>query len=148
MQQKQQVQDRKPSLSGAGKEPSHSSSSSQPGLPTPPLTPPDRRTEDKASSNQAATAASSTPSRPAASVDSFSTPQPSASRGQCVSESGSSSTLAETQTSDGRFVSAGESLSATPLTMSARISALNIVGELLRKVGVRSPCVSVFKSPP
>ncbi|CAK6978098.1 nuclear distribution protein nudE homolog 1-B-like [Scomber scombrus] len=29
----------------------------------------------------------------------------------------------------------GESLSATPLTMSARISALNIVGELLRKVG-------------
>ncbi|MEQ2194598.1 hypothetical protein XENOCAPTIV_000305, partial [Xenoophorus captivus] len=31
-----------------------------------------------------------------------------------------------------------ESLSATPLTTSARISALNIVGELLRKVGVRS----------
>ncbi|KAF7640967.1 hypothetical protein LDENG_00002600 [Lucifuga dentata] len=32
------------------------------------------------------------------------------------------------------FVSAGESFSAT-LTTSARISALNIVGELLRKVG-------------
>ncbi|XP_068581696.1 nuclear distribution protein nudE homolog 1-A-like isoform X2 [Cebidichthys violaceus] len=32
-------------------------------------------------------------------------------------------------------VSRGESLSGNPLTMSARISALNIVGELLRKVG-------------
>lgn len=40
---------------------------------------------------------------------------------------------------------AGESLSATALTMSARISALNIVGELLRKVGV-SRCCSVSPS--
>uniref|UniRef100_A0A665TPK3 NudE neurodevelopment protein 1 n=1 Tax=Echeneis naucrates TaxID=173247 RepID=A0A665TPK3_ECHNA len=63
VQQKQQVQDRKPSLSSVVKEPSSSSSSC------------------------------------------------------CV------------------FVSAAESLSATPLTTSARISALNIVGELLRKVG-------------
>lgn len=31
----------------------------------------------------------------------------------------------------------GDSLTGTPLTTSARISALNIVGELLRKVGVR-----------
>ena len=30
----------------------------------------------------------------------------------------------------------GDSLAGTPLTTSARISALNIVGELLRKVGV------------
>lgn len=37
-----------------------------------------------------------------------------------------------------RVCFSGESLSGTPLTMSARISALNIVGELLRKVGVRS----------
>ncbi|XP_069021555.1 nuclear distribution protein nudE homolog 1-like [Embiotoca jacksoni] len=94
VQQKQQVQDRKPSFSGAAvKEPSSSSSSSA-GLPTPPLTPPDKRAEDK------------TLSRP---PESFSTPPPSVSR--------------------------GESLSATPLTTSARISALNIVGELLRKVG-------------
>nr|XP_046270859.1 nuclear distribution protein nudE homolog 1-like isoform X2 [Scatophagus argus] len=112
VQQKQQVQDRKPSLSGAVKEPSSSSSSSSlAGLPTPPLTPPDKRSEDKttsSSSNQPAPAAS-TPSRPPASAESFTTPLPSAS--------------------------AGESLSGTPLTSSARISALNIVGELLRKVG-------------
>lgn len=38
-------------------------------------------------------------------------------------------------------VPAGESLSGTPLTTSARISALNIVGELLRKVGVRASLV-------
>lgn len=31
----------------------------------------------------------------------------------------------------------GDGLTGTPLTTSARISALNIVGELLRKVGVR-----------
>lgn len=103
VQQKQQVQDRKPSISSAVKEPSSSSST---GFPTPPLTPPDRRTEDK-------TTALSThqppPSRPAASSEVCSTPPPSASR--------------------------AESLSATPLTTSARISALNIVGELLRKVG-------------
>lgn len=37
-----------------------------------------------------------------------------------------------------RVCCSGESLSGTPLTTSARISALNIVGELLRKVGVRS----------
>lgn len=37
-----------------------------------------------------------------------------------------------------RVCFSGESLSGTPLTTSARISALNIVGELLRKVGVRS----------
>lgn len=30
----------------------------------------------------------------------------------------------------------GDGLTGTPLTTSARISALNIVGELLRKVGV------------
>lgn len=35
-----------------------------------------------------------------------------------------------------RFV-LGDGLTGTPLTTSARISALNIVGELLRKVGVR-----------
>ncbi|XP_070704563.1 nuclear distribution protein nudE homolog 1 [Pempheris klunzingeri] len=111
VQQKQQVQDRKPSLSSAVKEPSSSSTSSSTGLPTPPLTPPDKRAEDKStssSSNQPAPSAS-TPSRPPASVESFSTPPPPSSR--------------------------GESLSGTPLTTSARISALNIVGELLRKVG-------------
>ncbi|XP_044037587.1 nuclear distribution protein nudE homolog 1-like isoform X2 [Siniperca chuatsi] len=109
VQQKQQVQDRKPSLSSAVREPSSSSSSA--GLPTPPLTPPDKRTEDKttsSSSNQPLPSAT-TPSRPPASAESFTTPPPSISR--------------------------GESLSGTPLTMSARISALNIVGELLRKVG-------------
>ncbi|XP_041832406.1 nuclear distribution protein nudE homolog 1-like [Melanotaenia boesemani] len=102
VQQKQQVQDRKPSLSSAAKEPSSSSSSA--ALPTPPLTPPDKRTEDKTTSSSPAT-----PSRPPASSEVFTTPSPSVSR--------------------------GESLSATPLTTSARISALNIVGELLRKVG-------------
>lgn len=35
------------------------------------------------------------------------------------------------------FFSGGDGLTGTPLTTSARISALNIVGELLRKVGVR-----------
>ncbi|KAM9345815.1 nuclear distribution protein nudE homolog 1 [Symphorus nematophorus] len=115
VQQKQQVQDRKPSLTSAVKEPSSSSSSSSlAGLPTPPLTPPDKRTEDKTSSssfNQPAPSATttSTPSRPSASAESFTTPLPSINR--------------------------GENLSGTPLTTSARISALNIVGELLRKVG-------------
>ncbi|KAM4530355.1 nuclear distribution protein nudE homolog 1-like isoform 2-T2 [Odontesthes bonariensis] len=104
VQQKQQVQDRKPSLSSAVKEPSSSSSSSSTGFPTPPLTPPDKRTEDKATSLSSNAASPST--------EVFSTPPPSVSR--------------------------GESLSATPLTTSTRISALNIVGELLRKVGVRS----------
>ncbi|KAM4536059.1 nuclear distribution protein nudE homolog 1-A-like [Fundulus diaphanus] len=102
VQQKQQVQDRKPSISSAVKEPSSSSSSA--GLPTPPLTPPDRRSEDKTAAPSAVT-----PSRPAASAEAFSSPPPSVGR--------------------------AESLSATPLTTSARISALNIVGELLRKVG-------------
>uniref|UniRef100_A0A8D3ATX8 NUDE domain-containing protein n=1 Tax=Scophthalmus maximus TaxID=52904 RepID=A0A8D3ATX8_SCOMX len=87
VQQKQQVQDRKPSFSNVVKEtPSSSSTSSLAGLPTPPLTPLDKTTSS--SSNQ-----------------------PSS------------------------FLSAGESLLATPFTTSARISALNIVGELLRKVG-------------
>ncbi|XP_053194159.1 nuclear distribution protein nudE homolog 1-B-like [Scomber japonicus] len=96
VQQKQQVQDRKPSISSAAKEPSSSSSSSSSaaGLPTPPLTPPDKRTDE----NKTASSSSNPP-------------VPSAS------------------------LSRGESLSATPLTTSARISALNIVGELLRKVG-------------
>ncbi|KAM4716750.1 nuclear distribution protein nudE homolog 1-like [Anableps anableps] len=109
VQQKQQVQDRKPSISSTVKEPSSSSSST--GLPTPPLTPPDRRPEDKttASSSHQPPPSAVTPSRPAASSEVFSTPPPSVSR--------------------------AESLSATPLTTSARISALNIVGELLRKVG-------------
>ncbi|KAA8585545.1 hypothetical protein FQN60_004239 [Etheostoma spectabile] len=105
VQQKQQVQDRKPTLSSAIKDPSSSASA---GLPTPPLTPPDKRTEDRttySSSNQPVPSATPPP-RPA---ESFTTPQPSVSR--------------------------GESLSGTPLTTSARISALNIVGELLRKVG-------------
>ncbi|XP_015234885.1 PREDICTED: nuclear distribution protein nudE homolog 1-B-like [Cyprinodon variegatus] len=105
VQQKQQVQDRKPSI----KEPSSSSSSA--AFPTPPLTPPDRRTEDKSTAASALhpLPPSATPSRPAASSEVFSTPPPSVSR--------------------------AESLSGTPLTTSARISALNIVGELLRKVG-------------
>ncbi|MED6293865.1 hypothetical protein CHARACLAT_015049 [Characodon lateralis] len=109
VQQKQQVQDRKPSISSAMKEPSSSSSST--GLPTPPLTPPDRKPEDKttASASHQPLPPAVTPSRPAASSGVFSTPPPSVSR--------------------------AESLSATPLTTSARISALNIVGELLRKVG-------------
>uniref|UniRef100_A0A671XA18 NudE neurodevelopment protein 1 n=1 Tax=Sparus aurata TaxID=8175 RepID=A0A671XA18_SPAAU len=83
VQQKQQVQERKPSLSSADKTTSSSSNQPAPSV--------------------------STPSRPPAAAESFSTPLPSISR--------------------------GESLSGTPLTTSARISALNIVGELLRKVG-------------
>ncbi|XP_078126300.1 nuclear distribution protein nudE homolog 1-A-like [Sander vitreus] len=107
VQQKQQVQDRKPTLSSAIKDLSSASA----GLPTPPLTPPDKRTEDRttsSSSNQPVPSATPPP-RPAASAESFTTPLPSVSR--------------------------GESLSGTPLTTTARISALNIVGELLRKVG-------------
>ncbi|KAG8006551.1 Nuclear distribution protein nudE-like protein 1 [Nibea albiflora] len=118
VQQKQQVQDRKPSLSSAVKEPSSTStttgttsSSSLTGLPTPPLTPPDKRTEDKTSNQPTPSAA--TPCRPPA--DCFTTPV-GLHQQRCL-------------------VSAGESLSGTPLTTSARISALNIVGELLRKVG-------------
>ncbi|KAK2832978.1 hypothetical protein Q5P01_016867 [Channa striata] len=107
VQQKQQVQDRKPSLSSAVKESSLSSSST--GLPTPPLTPQDKKAEDKttsSASNQPVLSAA-TPSKPPVSAESYSTPPP------CR----------------------GESLSGTPLTTSARITALNIVGELLRKVG-------------
>ncbi|XP_054463657.1 LOW QUALITY PROTEIN: nuclear distribution protein nudE homolog 1-A-like [Anoplopoma fimbria] len=115
VQQKQQVQDRKPSFSSAIRDPSSSSSSSASaglGLPTPPLTPADKRPEDKTtspSSNQPVPSSTTTPSRPPASSESFSSTPLSVSR--------------------------GESLSGNPLTMSARISALNIVGELLRKVG-------------
>ncbi|KAM9394179.1 nuclear distribution protein nudE homolog 1 [Pholidichthys leucotaenia] len=110
VQQKQQVQDRKPSLSSAAKEPLTSSSSSSSVVAVFP-TPPDKRIDDKtvsSSSNQPPPTVT-TPSRSLASTESFITPTPSVSR--------------------------GESLSATPLTTSARISALNIVGELLRKVG-------------
>uniref|UniRef100_A0A1A7WTR5 NudE nuclear distribution E homolog 1 (A. nidulans) n=1 Tax=Iconisemion striatum TaxID=60296 RepID=A0A1A7WTR5_9TELE len=110
VKQKQQVQDRKPSLSSAVKEPSSSSSSST-GFPTPPLTPQDRNKDDKissSSSNQTLPPAAML-SKPPGSSEAFSTPPPSLSR--------------------------AEGLSGTPLTMSARISALNIVGELLRKVG-------------
>ncbi|KAI9539747.1 hypothetical protein NQZ68_005831 [Dissostichus eleginoides] len=108
----QHKQDRRPSLSSAIKDPSSSSSSSSTtaGLPTPPLTPPDKRAEDKTTSSTQPPPSAITPSRPPASVESFSTPPPSVSR--------------------------GESLSATPLPSSARISALSIVGELLRKVGI------------
>ncbi|KAF7655839.1 hypothetical protein LDENG_00049340, partial [Lucifuga dentata] len=70
VQQKQQKQDRKPSLSTAAKGPSSSSSSSA-CLPTPPLTPPDKRTEDKptsSSSNQPLPSAAM-PSRPAVPAD-------------------------------------------------------------------------------
>lgn len=200
VQQKQQVQDRKPSLSSAVKEPSSSSSpssstsSSMAGLPTPPLTPPDKRVEDKtmsSSSNQPAPSVS-TPSRPPAAAESFSTPLPSISRGRPTSVVLSElllllllqntdylilrlNTLLRTKTAIcdqlmvycksskpsvmsavplclyifdliistliSCCVPAGESLSGTPLTTSARISALNIVGELLRKVGVRASLV-------
>ncbi|KAK1878089.1 Nuclear distribution protein nudE like 1-A [Dissostichus eleginoides] len=70
---------------------------------------PSLSTEDKTTSSTQPPPSAITPSRPPASVESFSTPPPSVSR--------------------------GESLSATPLPSSARISALSIVGELLRKVG-------------
>ncbi|KAM6913447.1 nuclear distribution protein nudE homolog 1-A-like [Lycodopsis pacificus] len=104
VQQKQQVQDRKPSLSSAIRDPSSSSSSSSSsaGLPTPPLTPPDKETEDKTTS-------------------------PSSHRPVVPSSAASADSLGS--------VSRGESLSGNPLTMSARLSALSIVGELLRKVG-------------
>ncbi|KAG7504916.1 hypothetical protein JOB18_019414 [Solea senegalensis] len=105
VQQKQQVQDCKPCISVVVKEPPSSSSSSA-GPPTPPLTPPDRTTSS--SSAQAVPSATATPSRPPAPTESFTTPPPSVSR--------------------------GESLSATLLATSVRISALNIVGELLSKV--------------
>ncbi|XP_057716889.1 nuclear distribution protein nudE homolog 1-A-like [Corythoichthys intestinalis] len=70
---------------------SSSSSSTTAPLPTPPLTPPDKRTQDKMSAR--------TPRTPAVNKD------------------------------------ANGGAAAIPLTTSARISALNIVGELLRKVG-------------
>ena len=41
-----------------------------------------------------------------------------------------------TMTSSHTGLFSGVTMSGTPLTTSARISALNIVGELLRKVGV------------
>ncbi|XP_047427576.1 nuclear distribution protein nudE homolog 1-B-like [Mugil cephalus] len=108
VQQKQQVQDRKPSLSGSVKEPSTAPSA---GFPTPPLTPPDKRTDEKSTSSPPnhPLPSATTPSRPPASAESSTAPPPSVGR--------------------------GESLTGTPLTTSARISALNIVGELLRKVG-------------
>ncbi|XP_068193833.1 nuclear distribution protein nudE homolog 1 isoform X2 [Antennarius striatus] len=108
VQQKQQVQDRKPSFS---KEPPPSTSLV--GFPTPPLTASDRWAENRplpSSSNEHAPAAG-TPSRPPAS-EAISAPpaaQAPASR--------------------------GDGVSGPPLTPAARISALNIVGELLRKVG-------------
>ncbi|XP_026181879.1 nuclear distribution protein nudE homolog 1-like [Mastacembelus armatus] len=124
VQQKQQVQDKKPTLSSAVKETSSSSSSSA-GLPTPPLTPPDKRTEDKTTSSSSAQPVHSatTPSRPPAAEDPISTPLSSAS------------TPLSSVSTPLPSISRGESLSGTPLTTSARISALNIVGELLRKVG-------------
>lgn len=111
VRQKQQVQDRKPSLTTSAKEPlPTAASSTSTSLPTPPLTPPDKRTEDKnaSSSNQPVPSSTDTPSRPAALAETFATPA---------------------------SISRADSLSGTPLTTSARISALNIVGELLRKVG-------------
>lgn len=42
------------------------------------------------------------------------------------------------------FHVSGDGLTGTPLTTSARISALNIVGELLRKVGVGDAFVSLL----
>ncbi|RVE70007.1 hypothetical protein OJAV_G00083560 [Oryzias javanicus] len=74
-------------------------------LKDPPPTPPLTPPDRRAEDRTA----SSKPPRPAASEDFSTPPPPSASR--------------------------GDGLSATPLTTSARISALNIVGELLRKVG-------------
>lgn len=86
----QQKQDRKPSLSA---------------VPTPPLTPPDKRTEDKRMDKpQPVPTEAALTGAPAADPS-------STSRVETVCGSG------------------------TLLTMSARISALNIVGELLRKVG-------------
>lgn len=106
VQQKQQ-QDRRPSFKEPSTSPPFSSSSSA-VFPTPPLTPLDKPTDDK-TSTQLAPSAAITPSRPPPATEAFTGQTPSISR--------------------------GESLSATPLTTSARISALNIVGELLRKVG-------------
>ncbi|XP_075999376.1 nuclear distribution protein nudE homolog 1-like [Genypterus blacodes] len=106
----QQKQDSKPSLRAAAKEPSPSPSSLA-GLLTPPPTPLDKRAEDKTTSSSSSELlpSAAAPSTPTVSADSLATPPPSISR--------------------------GESLSATPLTTAVRISALNIVGELLRKVG-------------
>lgn len=42
----------------------------------------------------------------------------------------------------------GDGLTGTPLTTSARISALNIVGELLRKVGVRDLIITLLQDSP
>ncbi|XP_029914914.1 nuclear distribution protein nudE homolog 1-like [Myripristis murdjan] len=106
----QQKQERKPSFSSASKDPTFDAP------PTPQLNPGDNKTEDKTTPSSSSStnqplhlAAPSTPSTPSVPADSFTTPTPSISR--------------------------GDSLSGTPLTTSARISALNIVGELLRKVG-------------
>ncbi|TNM97107.1 nuclear distribution protein nudE homolog 1-like [Takifugu flavidus] len=102
VQQKQQVQDKTPPHSSALKE--LCSTPPAPlavgGLPTPPLTPPDRRAEGRNPSSPSNDPIC-TPSRPPAS--------PPFTR--------------------------GGSLWRAPLTTTARISALSIVGELLRKVG-------------
>ncbi|KAL6102426.1 nde1 [Pungitius sinensis] len=98
--QQKPVQDRKSSLSSSIRDPA-SSSSPTAGLPTPPLTPPDKLTEDKRlppSSHHPATP----PLRPPPSAESL----------DLISRVG-----------------------GNPLPPSARMSALNIVGELLRKVG-------------
>ncbi|XP_056144173.1 nuclear distribution protein nudE homolog 1 [Lampris incognitus] len=108
----QQKQERKPSLSSSTKDPSSTAPL------TPPLTPFEKTMEGKTTSSQPLPSAPiltppaslpSTRSRPAVSAGAFTTPPSSRSR--------------------------GESLSGLPLNTSTRISALNIVGELLRKVG-------------
>uniref|UniRef100_A0A3B3C4R9 NudE neurodevelopment protein 1 n=1 Tax=Oryzias melastigma TaxID=30732 RepID=A0A3B3C4R9_ORYME len=141
VQQKQQVQDRKPSLSGSLKGPPTSS-----GPPTPPLTPPDRRAEDKVASKPPPSSSAVTPPRPAAPTDNFSSPPPSISRGQNRSDLSVFLYTPEQVSRSLLLCRSGEALSATPLTTSARISALNIVGELLRKVGVRASLMT-FKDP-
>ncbi|XP_061557308.1 nuclear distribution protein nudE homolog 1-A-like [Phycodurus eques] len=94
---KDEARDLRQELAVQQKHMTSSSSSSSAPFPSPPLTPPDKKTEDKmsAATHIRAPSAPKTPS-----VD-----------------TGDSST------------------SVSPLTTSARISALNIVGELLRKVG-------------
>nr|XP_040047311.1 LOW QUALITY PROTEIN: nuclear distribution protein nudE homolog 1-like [Gasterosteus aculeatus aculeatus] len=100
--QQKPVQDRKSSLgSSITDAPPTSTSPPAAGLPTPPLTPPDKLTEDRHSPPSSHHAAAP-PLRPPPSAESF----------DSVSRVG-----------------------GDPLPPSARISALNIVGELLRKVG-------------
>ncbi|KAG7219372.1 hypothetical protein INR49_019078 [Caranx melampygus] len=112
VQQKQQVQDRKPSLSGAVKEPSSSSSSA--GLPTPPLTPPDKRTEEKPSSsstNQPVPTTTTTPSRPPARL-SPSTPQHPPSAENLESKLASCRDYVNEQTAHRRGHSGGQGAAA------------------------------------